>query len=178
MLKDIKNWKRIPTETYKNILIEAKERYVEMMSQSASISTKIDKMIVINAAVLLWLSTSVVSHKEKISHCIYLPLIVYILFLFWSLVETFFGRKCTLIGSYPSDILGNENELSGKDVDGDYNEKEKEKVYYYYLCFRYNNRIESFQPILNKRAGQLKKCLILTFVTFSISLSIFVFTNF
>jgi len=177
MLKDIKNWKKIPTETYKDILKSSKVRYEEMMSQSASITGKIDKMIVINAGILVWISKIFVEHKDKVSMYISVILLIYIIGLFWYLVSTFFARITVLLGSSPKDILGNENELSGKDVDGDYNEDEKIKVYYYLQCFTYNNRISDFKPILDNRANQLKMCLILTFITFVISVALFVFTN-
>jgi len=177
MLKDIKNWKKIPTETYKNILDSAKVRYEEMMSQSANITGKIDKMIIINGAIIIWVSKIFIENKDKVPTWILIALCIYIIGLFSFLVSTFFSRNTVLLGSYPKDVLENEDELTGKDTDGNYDEDEKVKVYYYLQCFAYNNRITDFKPILDKRANSLNISLILSFATFAISVVLFVFTN-
>src|SRR5690349_21109035 len=105
MLKDIKNWKRIPTETYKNILDAAKIRYSEMMSQSQNITDKIIKMIFINSAIMLWSSKIIIDFKQKASLTSWTLLMTVIalntVFIFWNISKPLYGRKAVLIGSSP-----------------------------------------------------------------------------
>ena len=54
MLRNIDNWDKIPTETYKNILEEGKIRYNEMLSQSENITSKVIQTILVNSATVAW----------------------------------------------------------------------------------------------------------------------------
>ena len=54
MLKDLENWNKIPTETYKEIYAEAKVRYDELMSQSQNVTDKMIRMIIVTAALAAW----------------------------------------------------------------------------------------------------------------------------
>lgn len=178
MLQDIKNWKLIPTETYKSILESAKVRYEELMSQSMSITGKMEKIVIMNGAFMAWNAKVIVDKKDNISYCVLFILLALTLSVFGYLMISFFGRKAVFLGTKPEDTLGNEKELAGYDSSGNYSEQEKEKVYYYLQCFMYNNRITKFEPTLENRAIQLKTSLILTFIVFCASVALFVMTNF
>lgn len=178
MLSNIKNWKKIPTETYKGILDSAKVRYSEMMSQSVSITGKMEKLVIINSAFLVWNAKVIIEHKDIISKNIITAIAIVTALSFLYLMNSFFSRRVVLLGTAPKDTIENEKELSGYDEDGDYNEDEKIKVYYYLQCYMYDNRIVRYAETLEKRATQLKYSLIITFAMFIASIAIFLFTNF
>jgi hypothetical protein len=143
MLNDLNNWDKIPTETYKLILEEAKIRYDELLSQSENITGKVIQTILINSAIITWFAN-------------------YILF----------PRKITLKGSSPKEIFGNELDLSG-DIKGDnYDEDNKIKVYYYHQVKRYNNRIEKLRPIYSSRAEKYRWGLIFSLLLFGYIITI------
>jgi hypothetical protein len=172
MLNDLNNWDKIPTETYKLILEEAKIRYDELLSQSENITGKVIQTILINSAIITWFANYISTKNLSYKTLILTAFAIFVTFVFFWLVNILFPRKITLKGSSPKEIFGNELDLSG-DIKGDnYDEDNKIKVYYYHQVKRYNNRIEKLRPIYSSRAEKYRWGLIFSLLLFGYIITI------
>lgn len=166
MLSNLNNWDKIPTETYKNILEDAKIRYNEILSQSENITGKVIQTMLINSAIVAWFTNFIFDNKFRNKELIAIGFVGFSLFIYWWLVAILFPRKIVLKGTSVNEALKNEQDFSG-DIGGDnYNDEQKVKVYYYHQVNRYKRRNENLRPTYNIRAKKYKQGLILSLILF------------
>ncbi len=178
MLKDIKNWNRIPTETYKLILDEAKIRYNELLSQSENITGKVIQTILINSAVVAWFAKYLSENNFCYKGLVSVFFVLFTLFIYYWLVCILYPRKIVLKGTSPNEALGNETDLSGDIGSDNYTEEDKVKVYYYHQVNRYKRRIENIRPMYNVRAKKYKQSLVFSLMLFFLIVIVFLSSNF
>lgn len=177
MLKDINNSNKIPFDTYKTMLEEAKIRYNELLSQSENITGKVIQTILAASAIVAWFTKYLSENKFQYRLIIAIVFVSLTLLIYYRLVSIFYPRKTVLRGTSPFEVLGNEVDLAG-DINGDnYSEIEKILVYYYHQVFRFNRRINSLRPLYNKRAGDYKTNLILCLTLFFYIIIVVLFTG-
>jgi hypothetical protein len=178
MLKDLKNWNKIPTETYKSILEDAKVRYNELLSQSENITGKVIQTLLIDSAIVAWFTKYLSENKFCYRGLISIVFVLFTLFIYYWLVAMLYPRKIVLKGTSPNEALGDEVDLSG-DVSGDnYTEEDKVRVYYYHQVNRYKRRIESLRPIYNTRAERYKKALVFSLTLFALIVAVVLSSSF
>ena len=166
MLRNIDNWDKIPTETYKNILEEGKIRYNEMLSQSENITSKVIQTILVNSATVAWFTKFLFDNKFHGRNIIVVLFACFTLFVYIWLVEILFPRKIVLKGTAPKDALKNEQDFSGDEGGDNYNNDQKIKIYYYHQVYRYQNRIENLKIIYNNRTIKYRYGLIFSLALF------------
>ncbi len=177
MLKDINNWNKIPVDTYKTILEEAKVRYNELLSQSENITGKVIQTILAVSAIVAWFTKYLSENKFQYRLVIAVVFVIFTISIYYRLVSILYPRKTVLRGTSPSEALGNEVDLAG-DIDEDkYSETEKTLVYYYHQVYRYNRRINTLRSLYNIRARNYKINLVLCLILFFYIILVVLFTG-
>lgn len=166
MLKDNSNWDRIPSEVYKEIIVNAKERYNEIASQSEAISKRTIQVLLTTSALLAWF-TNFTFESSLIERTWFVLLFsMYTIFLYYWLINLLLPRSRVLQGTSPKEALEDEDDISGNVKGENYGDADKIRVYYYREVERYYNRTNKFAGMHNERAKKYRTALVLSFLYF------------
>ncbi len=160
---EIKDWDKVPLETYKFLFDRAEKRFEETLSESESITSKSIKLL---TGIVLAIPFFIALTFTKISLCFSLFFVLLYILDVVVLIILVFPKNIARRGSEPKDIYCEYIENKG------YNEEDKKAIVYYHELKRIQQGIELNNNANGERIELYKIVLILSLIIFSIGVMV------
>jgi len=166
----VKDWEKIPLESYKFLFSQVKERFDEVLSESISVTEKSINLTKVTVAAI----AGFLGYNFKANPNIACTIILCILFLldFICLIKLMFPKGVIFKGSPPIEIF---NEYLDNPI---YTQEEKITIVYYHELIRYQERIDWMNSKNNERHCYYGVALILTILVSVLTAGIILSTIF
>ena len=153
---NIKNWEKIPLESYKLILSQSKERFEEFASDSESITNKSIKML--GLSVLL--GSAIIGYGLTINKFVFVLFILLYSIDFLLIIELIFPKEVIYRGASPQ--LINWQDFDEKENTSD----DKIALTYFQEIVRTGDSIERMHQYNSIRQKKYRKAILFTSILF------------